>query len=74
MKNLVRDYYNNHVACPKCNSMNLEETTWGFILLTKNCKDYNKVLCITCGFSGIVHDLVPLKKESNECSSSQNQS
>lgn len=70
MKSLVLDYYNNHVACPKCNSMNLEETTLGFLILTKNCKDYNNVKCCVCGFIGIVHDLVPLKKESNERSSS----
>ena len=52
-------YREKHCCCPTCGSKDFEETTVGYpILDPEKDKDINSVRC-ACGFTGIVHDLVP---------------
>jgi hypothetical protein len=56
-----------HRACPECGSTHYSSTYEGFMMNVDQPDLYvdgNKAVCMDCGWSGIVHDLVPRKPES----------
>lgn len=56
-----RMYDKQHQVCPNCGSPSFSSTYAGYIAVVdryQNFKDENCVKC-SCGFEGIVHDLVP---------------
>ena len=55
-------YHQEHYCCPKCHCKNYSTTLAGYILVPgkeDEYKDRNSVECISCGWKGIFHDLVP---------------
>jgi peptide deformylase len=51
-------YYKEHKACPQCGSTQYQTTLIAYISPVE--KDENRVRC-SCGWTGIMHDLVPEK-------------
>jgi hypothetical protein len=58
---ITQDTYNRlHSACPKCREKFKGASTYAcYIISDMTSRDSNKISC-SCGFEGIVHDLVPL--------------
>lgn len=58
---VAQQYYELHKCCPACGGMDYSTTTMGFLMLNLDtAKDSNIVNCC-CGWTGIVHDLLPEK-------------
>jgi hypothetical protein len=58
----MEQYHKEHYCCPVCQSKNYSCTMVGFIYDPGHPEDYkdsNSVHCYTCGWKGVVHDLVP---------------
>lgn len=59
----IAKYMGEHQNCPECKSGNIK--LWpNFNKLQPGDPDYkneNRVLCISCGWKGIVHGLIPGK-------------
>ena len=64
----VKDYFDQHKACPECSSTSLSTTFAGYITPiigddgevtnSDKFKDKNEAIC-KCGWKGVVHDLKP---------------
>ena len=55
-------YHTEHYCCPVCHSKNYSSTLAGFAYDPANPKDYvdhNSCHCYSCGWEGVVHQLVP---------------
>lgn len=55
-------YHNEHYCCPKCHAKNYSTTLAGYIYVPgkeDEYKDCNSVECISCGWKGIFHSLIP---------------
>lgn len=52
------DYYKEHKCCPKCGNSKIVTTCVGYLDI-----DRNRASCNECHWMGIVHDLVPEKKD-----------
>ena len=55
-------YRKEHYCCPKCHCKNYSTTLAGYIYIPgkeDEYKDRNSVRCISCGWTGIYHDLAP---------------
>ena len=55
-------YHTEHYCCPVCHSKNYSATLAGYFYDPTNPKDYvdnNSCHCYTCGWHGVVHQLVP---------------
>jgi len=57
----TQEYRDAHKCCPDCYSLDIESTTMGI----GGEVDTNRAYCHRCKWEGIVHDLVPGKKDSN---------
>jgi len=62
-RRLVRmAYYDSHQACPKCQEITFHGLKNCEFIDLETAKDVNCCTC-SCGWSGIVHDLVEPKEE-----------
>lgn len=57
---ICREYTWLHCCCPECGGDHHEQTCIGFLFTSvETTEDRNSSRCLDCGWSGIVHDLVP---------------
>ncbi len=54
-------YYHLRKNCPLCGSKEVSQTYVGYIFSSHNFEDRNSASCQSCGWSGLVHDLMPDK-------------
>ena len=55
------EYSRLHSSCPSCGGQKVEKTCMGFM----GPEDWNHAMCHSCGWTGIVHEMVPKKEVSN---------
>lgn len=59
---ILSEYKKQHRVCPKCKSTHYWQTLSKWVCDLKhpeNYKDRNRVRCCSCGWKGIIHDLIP---------------
>lgn len=55
---ITSKYYKTHVCCPSCNNQKFSQTYIWYPIWNETSMDENECKC-SCGWIGIVHDLVP---------------
>lgn len=60
-RQMTEAYRRDHAVCPLCGSTSISQTCVGSIRLPGHgpCDDFNRAICHTCDWRGVVHDLVP---------------
>lgn len=58
----IDTYEMDHKYCPQCGNTNYSQTLMSFHYDGPDSKDTNRIKCFTCGFMGIIHDLVSSPK------------
>jgi superfamily II helicase len=65
-KDKYTEYHEKHKYCPNCGDNNYEQTLAGYVMGNNgNIKDENRCICHSCGWKGIVDELVQEKKNSD---------